>query len=119
MKNDQYMSLYNYRGSASKQTGLGKEVYAAAKAKGVYVKYEDLPSTLQSTEYARVATYPVSFLDEYFGKETPPSLVVTSTPASDLVYLLGRLETLEKQFAELINKLEPNTTIEDDDDLPF
>ncbi len=115
--NEQYMSLYNYRGSASKQTGLGKEVYAAAKAKGVYVKYEDLPSPLQSTEYARVATYPVSFLDDYFNAptKTESSALVTV----DLQRVYERLVAIEKQFEILLKKLETTITIEDDDDLPF
>jgi len=119
MKNDdKYMSLYDYRGTASRQTGLGKDVYAAAKAKGIYVKYEDLPETLQKSEYARVATYPVSFLDEYFDK--PTTITTTTTPPqSDLMYLLERLEALERQFAEVMKKLETPITIEDDDDLPF
>jgi len=118
MKNDQYVSLYDYRGQSSRETGLGQKVYAAAKEKNIHVIYADLPAERQREEFNRVATYPISFLDEYFGKETPTVLVATSPPPSDLVYLLGRLEALEKQFAELINKLELNTTIEDDD-LPF
>ena len=117
MKNDQYMSLYNYRGSASKQSGLGKEVYAAAKAKGVYVKYEDLPSPLQSTEYARVATYPVSFLDEYFNAPAKPES--TEPVAVDLQHIYERLVSIETQFATLLKKLETHITIEEDDDLPF
>jgi hypothetical protein len=124
--NEQYVSLYDYRGQSSRETGLGQKVYAAAKEKNIHVIYADLPAERQREEFNRVATYPISFLDEYFGKETPTVLVATSPPPSDLVYpppsdlvyLLGRLEALEKQFAELINKLELNTTIEDDD-LPF
>ena len=116
--NDQYVSLYDYRGQSSRESGIGQKVYAAAKEKGIHVIYADLPAERQREDYNRVATYPMSFLDEYFGKATPTVLEVKSPPAGDLIYLLSRLEALEKQFAELINKLELNTTIEDDD-LPF
>ena len=67
--NEQYMSLYSYRGQASKQSGLGREVNAAAKAKRIKIVYEQLPEALQTKEFTSVATYPVSFLDEYFGKK--------------------------------------------------
>ena len=120
--NEQYMSLYDYRGQASKESGLGKTVYEAAKKKDVHVIYQDLPPDLSKPEYNRVATYPISFLDEYFGKETPTVQTTTTPPSSDLIYLLGRLEAIEKQFAELIKKLDNVTNSNEhdtDDDLPF
>jgi hypothetical protein len=118
--NDQYASLYDYRGQASRETGLGQKVYAAAKEKSIHVIYQDLPAERQREDYNRVATYPISFLDEYFGKTTTTT-TTTTPPQSDLIYLLGRLEALEKQFAEVIKKLETNVTnsYDDVDDLPF
>lgn len=117
MKNDQYMSLYDYRGSTSKQNGLGKQVYAAAKSKGVYVKYEELPSLAQSDEYTRVATYPKSFLDEYFNAPAEPESAGSAN--IELQHIYERLVAIEKQFETLLKKLETPITIEDDDDLPF
>lgn len=121
MKNDQYVSLYDYRGQSSRETGIGQKVYNAAKEKGIHVIYADLPAERQREEYNRVATYPIAFLDEYFGKTTQPTQVAPTLPQTDLIYLLGRLEALEKQFAELIKKLDnvTNSNGNDDDDLPF
>jgi hypothetical protein len=114
---DQYVSLFDYRGQTSKESGLGQKVYAAAKEKGIHVIYQDLPPERHREDYNRVATYPISFLDEFFGK-TPPT--TTTPPQSDLIYLLGRLEALEKRFAEVIKKLENVTNSNgNDDDLPF
>ena len=118
--NDQSVSLYDYRGQSSRETGIGQKVYAAAKEKGIHVIYADLPTERQRDEFSRVATYPITFLDEYFGKETPTVQPVTTPPSGDLVYLLGRLEAIEKQFAELIKKLDNVTNSNgNDDDLPF
>jgi len=118
--NDQYVSLYDYRGQSSRETGIGQKVYAAAKEKGIHVIYADLPTERQRDEFSRVATYPITFLDEYFGKETPTIQPATTPPSSDLIYLLGRLEAIEKQFAELIKKLDNVTNSNgNDDDLPF
>ena len=120
--NEQYMSLYDYRGQASRESGLGQKVYEAAKEKNIHVIYQDLPPDLSRPEYNRVATYPKSFLDEYFGKTTPSDTFASELAHSDLVYLIGRLEALEKKFAEAIKKLETNVAdnIKSvDDDLPF
>lgn len=126
--NEQYVSLYDYRGKGSRESGLGQKVYESAKEKGIHVIYQDLPPDLSRPEYNRVATYPISFLDEYFGKETPTVIEMKPTPPrdytspapKDLIYLLGRLESLEKQFAELIKKLDNVTNSNgNDDDLPF
>jgi len=110
--NEQYMSLYDYRGQASKESGLGKTVYEAAKKKDVHVIYQDLPPDLSRPEYNRVATYPKWFLDDYFGVDTDVSI--------EDVY--SQLVELKKKFDELISKLEPNVTnsVESvDDELPF
>lgn len=117
--NEQYVSLYDYRGQSSRDSGLGQKVYNAAKEKGIHVIYADLPEERQREEYNRVATYPIAFLDEYFGKTTQTTQVASTLPQTDLIYLLTRLDALEKQFAELLKKLETNTIITDDDDLPF
>jgi hypothetical protein len=113
--NDQYMSLYDYSGKASRESGLGQKVYEAAKEKNIHVIYQDLPPDLSRPEYNRVATYPKSFLDEYFGVET----VNTNISIED-VY--SQLIELNQKFDQLISKLEPNVTnsVEPvDDDLPF
>ena len=67
------MSLYEHRGNASRKTGLGQQVFNAAKEQGVEIVYRELPLELHRDEYKSVATYPKSFLDEYFG-------IVTDTP---------------------------------------
>ena len=112
--NDQYVSLYDYTGKGSRETGLGKKIYDAAKEKGVHVIYTDIPEERQREEYNRVATYPKSFLDEYFGK--------TSDSSITLEYVHEKLLELKEQFDQLVAKLEPNvaSSIEPvDDDLPF
>jgi hypothetical protein len=114
MSNDQYKSLYDYRGQASRQTGLGKQVNDAAKAKGIKIIYEPLPEHLVREEYKMVATYPVSFLDEYFGNEAKPE--VSSATRGDI---LQRLVDLETQFKQLSNKIDTLITKETYDDLPF
>jgi hypothetical protein len=120
--NDQYMSLYDYSGKASRESGLGQKVYEAAKSKNIHVIYQDLPPDLSRPEYNRVATYPKSFLDEYFGKTTPGDTFASELAQADLRYLLERLYSLENKFDELIKKLDTNVTnsVESvDDDLPF
>jgi hypothetical protein len=113
--NKQYKSLYDYRGQASRQTGLGKQVNDAAKAKGIKIIYEPLPEHLVREEYKMVATYPVTFLDEYFGNESKPD--VSSATQADI---MQRLQQLEAKFDEVIKKLEPTPTkLDDDYDLPF
>ena len=113
--NEQYISLYDYSGSATRLTGLGKKVYDTAKEKGVRVIYTDLPEDRSTPEYNRVATYPIWFLDEYFGKTSDTVNVSIETVYSQLV-------ELKQKFDELISKLEPNVTnsVESiDDELPF
>jgi hypothetical protein len=108
------MSLFEFRGTAARQSGLGKEVNTAAKAKGVAIVYQPLPEHLQKPEFKSVATYPVSFLNEYFGVQSTPTMTLTLEELSE------KLNALERQFTELLQKLEINTTNSyDDDDLPF
>jgi hypothetical protein len=111
--NEQYMSLYDYRGISSRETGLGQKVYESAKKKDVHVIYTDLPQERATTEYNRVATYPKSFLDEYFGKTINTNMSIND------VYL--QLVELKKQFDQLISNLESDAAdnVEQDDDLPF
>jgi hypothetical protein len=110
MNNETYVSLYNYKGQATRMSGIGKLVYAAAKAKGITIIYEQLPEHKQTKEYPAVATYPVSFLDEYF--EVKPELEL----------LTERVTMLETKVAILLKYAESTlttTVVEDDDDLPF
>jgi hypothetical protein len=115
--NDQYISLYDYRGQSSRETGIGQKVYAAAKEKGIHVIYADLPAERQREDYNRVATYPKSFLDKYFNAPAEPESAISVT--IDLQHIYERLVSIENQFSSLLKKLETNTIIEDDDDLPF
>jgi len=111
--NEQYISLYDYSGNATRLTGIGKKVYEAAKEKGIHVIYTDLPEERSTPEYNRVATYPKSFLDEYFGKTTTPVEL-------DIAEISNRLIALEEKFNNLIQSLNVTNTIESvDDDLPF
>jgi hypothetical protein len=112
--NEQYKSLYDYRGQASRQSGLGKQVNDAAKAKGIKIIYEPLPEHLVREEYKTVATYPVSFLDEYFGNESKPE--VSSATRGDI---LQRLVDLETQFKQLSAKIDTLIMKEIHDDLSF
>ena len=108
---EQYVSLYNYKGQATRMSGIGKLVYAAAKAKGITIIYEQLPIERQTKDYPAVATYPISFLDEYFEVK----------PKTEL--LTERVTLLETQVAILLKYAESTLTTtvveEDDDDLPF
>ena len=115
--NDRYISLYDYSGRASKKTGLGKKVYNAAKEKGVRIIYKDLPADLSSPEYNRVATYPTSFLDEYFG-----NAISSNNISIEDVY--SKLVELKEQFDQLVAKLEQNQNSikpanSHNDNLPF
>ena len=119
--NEEYISLYDYTGQGAK--GIGKQVYETAKEKNIRVIYENLPEDKVTGEYTKVATYPKTFLDEYFGKTTE---VVQPDAAGVIINefraLYNRIETLETQVAELTKKLETNVTNSnehDDDDLPF
>lgn len=124
---DEYISLYNYRGIAHRGTKEGQRVYETAKEKNIRVIYADLPENKATGEYTQVATYPRSFLDEYFGQTTTEA--ETETSAADAIIngfrtLMTRITTLETQFEELTKKLETNVTnsnesIDNDNDLPF
>ena len=110
---EQYVSLYNYKGQATRMSGIGKLVYAAAKAKGITIIYEQLPIERQTKDYPAVATYPISFLDEYFEVK----------PKTELELLTERVTLLETQVAILLKYAESTLTTtvveDDDDDLPF
>jgi hypothetical protein len=110
MNNETYVSLYNYKGQPTRISGIGKQVYAAAKAKGINIVYEQLPEHKQTKEYPSVATYPMSFLDEYFEVK----------PKTELELLTERVTMLETQVALLLKLPESAAElVEDDDDLPF
>jgi hypothetical protein len=116
MNNEQYVSLYDYRGSTSNGSGLGKKVYEAAKEKGVHVIYHDLPEDRSKPEYNRVATYPKSFLDEYFGVAPNDAL------ETRIVSLETKVQHLENIVAEITKtpiKYVTNSNEHDDDYLPF
>ena len=121
--NDTYMSLYEYLGKGSRTSGVGKLVSAEAIKRGIKVQTRLLPKEMQRPEFNTVQAYPLSFLDEYFANNVEYDM----TPfvrRSALIMLQSRIDTLEKNYAELI-KLLPTPTIElttntyQDDDLPF
>jgi hypothetical protein len=123
--NEQYMSLYEYKGHGSRQSGLGKQVNSAAKAAGIKIIYRPLPEHLVQKEYKSVATYPVSFLDKYFDYFDAPATTSTDQTKpidSDFVNLLDRVEKLEQKLTKLLtmnNNYVTNSNEYDDDDLPF
>ena len=123
VNNDTYVSLYEYLGKGSRDTGTGQLVSAEALKRGIKPQTKLLPKEMQRPEFSSVQTYPMSFLDEYFANNLEHDM----TPVvrrSALTILQARIDTLEKNYAELI-KLLPNTPIEltaedtQDDDLPF
>jgi hypothetical protein len=123
VNNDTYVSLYEYLGKGSRDTGTGQLVSAEALKRGIKPQTKLLPKEMQRPEFSSVQTYPMSFLDEYFANNLEHDM----TPVvrrSALTILQARIDTLEKNYAELI-KLLPNATIEltaqdtQDDDLPF
>jgi len=117
MKNDEhYVSLYDYLGKASRESGLGQKVYNAAKEKGIHVIYSDIPEERQRPEYTRVATYPKSFLDEYFGVAPNDAL------ETRIVSLETKVQHLENIVAEITKtpiKYVTNSNEHNDDYLPF
>ena len=114
MNNDEYISLYDYRGAGSRESGLGQKVFNAAKEKSVHVIYKDIPEERQRPEYTRVATYPKWFLNEYFGV-APDALEIR------IVSLEAKVEMLGNIIAKLTET--PNNHVtssnEWDDELPF
>lgn len=123
VNNDTYVSLYEYLGKGSRDTGVGKLVSAEALKRGIRPQVKLLPKEMQRPEFSSVQAYPISFLDEYFANNLEHDM----TPfvrRSALNVLQARIDTLETQYAELI-KLLPTATIEltaedtQDDDLPF
>ena len=122
-KEEVYITLYEYLGKGSRDTGVGKLVSVEALNRGIKPQVKLLPKEMQRPEFSSVQAYPMSFLDEYFANNLEHDM----TPfvrRSALTILQARIDTLEKNYAELI-KLLPNTPIEltaedtQDDDLPF
>jgi hypothetical protein len=118
---EQYLSLYEYLGHSSKQTGLGKEVLAEALKQKLDIRYKMLPKEMQKPEYNQVNAYPLSFLDEYFANK----LEFDMTPIvrrSGLIEIESKLKELETRIEELTKQLNINVTNSNeyhDDDLPF
>lgn len=121
--NDTYLSLFEYLGKSSRESGVGKLVLAEALKRGIQPQTRLLPKEMQKPEFNSVQAYPISFLDEYFANNVEHDM----TPIvrrSALIGLQSRLDILEKNYAELI-KLLPTATIQltsnntQDDDLPF
>lgn len=61
---ENHLSLYEYLGKPA-GSKLGKEVYAAAKAKGIRATSHEVENQNYS---GLILKYPVTFLDEYFKK---------------------------------------------------
>ena len=122
-KEEVYITLYEYLGKGSRDTGVGKLVSVEALNRGIKPQVKLLPKEMQRPEFSSVQAYPMSFLDEYFANNLEHDM----TPfvrRSALTILQSRIDALEKNYAELI-KLLPTPTIEltandtEDDDLPF
>lgn len=67
------MSLYDYLGHAA-GTSLGKEVFKAAKIKGIPTGVREVSN---AKYVGKIVLYPKSFLDEYF---TPPVMDENELP---------------------------------------
>ncbi len=65
MTEEKYMSLYDYRGRRD-YAGDGKQVFEAAKKKGIQTKTKYISNPAYQGE---VMMYPESFLDEYFNSK--------------------------------------------------
>ena len=81
------------------------------KNKALMLYMNTLPIEKQTKEYPSIATYPISFLDEYFEAKTEVEL------------LTDRVTFLETRVEILLKNIDPKlTTIiveADPDDLPF
>lgn len=127
MKNNEtYMSLYEYTGRAGNgENGLGRKVNQQAHDQKIEVKYRDIPVPAQKDSFKSVCTYPVSFLNDYFG-QNPTELPDNSAfvRRTELIKVLQRIEELEANLNIVINQIEKvqnatNKHEPDTDDLPF
>lgn len=105
---DQYVSLYDYLGKASRDSGLGKKVTAAAVERGIKIKYKLLPTELQTSNYRNVHTYPISFLNEYFSDNTELANN-TLLRVNALKPLTDRIKVLEEKINQLMQNYHYDT----------
>jgi len=125
MKNNEiYMSLYDYLGKSSRDSGLGKEVTKTAIEQGIKIKYRLLPAESQTPEYKYVHTYPISFLNEYFSNNTELANN-TLLRVNALKPLMDRINALEEKINQLMQNYHYDTNNynrnneSDIDELPF
>lgn len=79
---EEMKSLYEYLGRAA-GSELGKQVYAAASAAKVQIDSHEVSNPKYT---GTILKYPVSFLNEYFGKETPHTITVKDILDDDLPF---------------------------------
>lgn len=101
--NDGYVSLYDYLGKASRESGLGKEVTKTAVERGIKIKYKLLPNELQTSNYKHVHTYPISFLNEYFSDNIELANN-TLLRVNALKPLTDRIKVLEEKINQLLTQ---------------
>lgn len=70
---EEMKSLYEYLGRAA-GSDLGKQVAAAATRAKVRIDSHEISNSKYT---GTILKYPVSFLNEYFGKETPHTVTAT------------------------------------------
>lgn len=75
-------SLYEYLGRAA-GSELGKQVALAAEQARVKIDSHEVSNTKYT---GRILKYPVSFLNEYFGAETPRTITAAETENDSLPF---------------------------------
>ena len=112
--NEMYLSIYEYTGKSATLNNVGREIMDAALKEGIKIVWRDLPPEMSRENFTRVATYPRSFLNKYFGNDVKYTMIDPVTVNA----LFDKLTALEEKFNDLIKKLD-NKQEDDDDDLPF
>lgn len=111
--NEHFISIYEYTGRSAGVNNIGKEINDAARKNGIQVIWRDLPEEIKRDNYTKVATYPKSFLDKYFGNDVKYTVIADAT----ISMLFEKLTALEEKFDKIIKNSDIKQ--EEDDDLPF
>lgn len=111
--NEHFISIYEYTGKSAGVNNIGKEINDAARKGGIQVIWRELPEEIKRDNYTKVATYPKSFLDTYFGNDVKYTVIADAT----ISMLFEKLTALEEKFDKIIKNSDIKQ--EEDDDLPF